>query len=99
MQAQAVTVASSAGSSSTSTRSGRHSSGAGPSSSQGGSGGGGRGGWIHVSDLRRPPDWGRIADPEDIFGSVEVDGRGEFVEPGGNYQESGTYRLLTPDGM
>lgn len=99
VQAQAVTVASSAGSSSTSTRSGRHSSGAGPSSSQGGSGGGGRGGWIHVSDLRRPPDWGRIADPEDIFGSVEVDGRGEFVEPGGNYQESGTYRLLTPDGM
>jgi hypothetical protein len=49
--------------------------------------------------LRRPPDWGRIADPEDIFGSVEVDGRGVFVDLNGNYQESGTYRVVTRDGM
>ncbi|TVY41130.1 hypothetical protein LOCC1_G005813, partial [Lachnellula occidentalis] len=53
--------------------------GAGGASSQGGAGGGGRGGWVHVSDLRAPPDYGRIAWPEDIFGSLEVDGRGEFV--------------------
>ena len=62
-------------------------------------GGGGRGGWVHVSDLRRPPDWGRIADPEDIFGSVEVDSEGKFIGEDGNYQESGTYRVVTRDGM
>lgn len=60
-------------------------------------------------DLRHPPDFGRIPDPEDIFGSVEVDGRGRFVEEEvdsgtgrrrkGNYQESGTYRVVTRDGM
>lgn len=60
-------------------------------------------------DLRHPPDFGRIPDPEDIFGSVEVDGRGRFVEETvdaesgkrrrGNYQESGTYRIVTRDGM
>jgi hypothetical protein len=76
---------------STSTRRGKASSGAGPSA--------GRGGWVHVSDERRPPDWGRIADPEDIFGSVEVDQTGKFVGEGGNYQESGTYRIVTNDGM
>lgn len=73
--------------------------GAGGASSQGGPGGAGRGGWVHVSDNRKPPDFGRIADPEDIFGSVEVDGEGKFVEPAGNYQESGTYRLCTNDGI
>lgn len=34
---------------------------AGGASGQGGAGSGGRGGWIHVSDSRRPPDYGRIA--------------------------------------
>jgi hypothetical protein len=77
--------------------------GAGGASSQGGAGGGGRGGYIHVSDLRAPPDYGRIAWPEDIFGSLEVDGKGEFVvgEGGvkGNWQASGTYRMITREGM
>ena len=77
--------------------------GAGGASSQGGAGGGGRGGWVHVSDLRAPPDYGRIAWPEDIFGSLEVDGNGEFIkgEDGsvGNYMESGTYRVITREGM
>jgi hypothetical protein len=77
--------------------------GAGGASSQGGAGGGGRGGWVHVSDLRAPPDYGRIAWPEDIFGSLEVDGKGEFVQGDdgtvGNYQESGTYRIITREGM
>lgn len=72
--------------------------GAGPASQQGGMGGANRGGWIHVSDQRNPPDWGRIAWPEDIFGSVEVDGNGSFVD-GGNYQASGTYRIVTREGM
>ncbi|KAH6712919.1 hypothetical protein BKA61DRAFT_576518 [Leptodontidium sp. MPI-SDFR-AT-0119] len=79
--------------------------GAGGASSQGGAGGGGRGGWIHVSDLRAPPDYGRIAWPEDIFGSLEVDGRGEFVvsdgeEQGrGNWMVSGSYRVITREGI
>ncbi|EKD17073.1 uncharacterized protein L3040_000399 [Drepanopeziza brunnea f. sp. 'multigermtubi'] len=77
--------------------------GAGGASSQGGAGGGGRGGWVHVSDLRAPPDYGRIAWPEDIFGSLEVDGRGEFVEGEGgvrgNWQESGSYRVVTREGI
>lgn len=29
--------------------------------------------------------------PEDIFGSVEVDGNGNFVGNNGNYQSSGRY--------
>jgi len=74
-------------------------SGAGPTASQGGMGGAGRGGWVHVSDLRKPPDFGRIADPEDIFGSVEVDGEGKFVGEKGSYQESGTYRIVTREGI
>ncbi|KAF2732888.1 hypothetical protein EJ04DRAFT_440250 [Polyplosphaeria fusca] len=73
--------------------------GTGPTSTQGGMGGANRGGWIHVGDRRNPPDWGRIAWPEDIFGSLEVDGNGRFVGDGGNYQASGTYRIVTREGM
>jgi hypothetical protein len=62
-------------------------------------GGANRGGWIHVSDTRNPPDWGRIAWPEDMFGSLEVDGEGRFVDATGNYQTSGTYRMVTREGM
>ncbi|KAL8779282.1 MAG: hypothetical protein Q9213_007014 [Squamulea squamosa] len=73
--------------------------GAGGASSQGGMGGAGRGGHIHVYDYRHPPDYGRIPDPGDIFGSLEVDGKGEFVDGHGNYQTSGTYRMCTRDGI
>ncbi|KAJ5082764.1 hypothetical protein N7532_011807 [Penicillium argentinense] len=71
----------------------------GGASGQGGAGSGGRGGWIHVSDTRRPPEYGRIAWPEDMFGSLEVDGNGQFVDGNGNYQPSGTYRTVTRDGI
>lgn len=64
---------------------------------------------MHVSDTRNPPDYGRIAWPEDIFGSVEVDGEGGFVAAGegeggkgrgvGRYQESGSYRVVTREGV
>lgn len=74
----------------------RSGDGAGAASQQGGMGGANKGGWIHVSDQRNPPDWGRIAWPEDIFGSVEVDGNGLLI---GNWQDSGTYRILTREGM
>ncbi|KAK5164796.1 uncharacterized protein LTR77_009460 [Saxophila tyrrhenica] len=73
--------------------------GAGGASAQGGMGGAGRGGYIHVSDQRNPPDWGRTAWPEDILGSLEVDGNGAFVDGTGRYQRSGTYRVLTHEGM
>jgi hypothetical protein len=73
--------------------------GAGGASSQGGAGGAGRGGYIHVSDQRNPADYGRIAWPEDIFGSLEVDASGNFVGENGNYQESGSYRCVTREGM
>ncbi|PHH75028.1 hypothetical protein CDD80_2674 [Ophiocordyceps camponoti-rufipedis] len=70
--------------------------GAGGASAQGGAGGGGRRGWVHLSDERNPPDFGRIAWPEDILGSVEVDEEGRVV---GRVQPSGTYRLLTNEGI
>jgi len=69
------------------------------SDSSDGAGGAAHGGWIHVSDLRNPPDYGRIAWPEDIFGSVEVDGRGAFSGGNGGWQESGTYRIVTREGV
>jgi hypothetical protein len=37
-----------------------------------------------------------LSRPEDILGSVEVDGKGEIV---GNYQPSGTYRIVTNQGI
>ncbi|KAI9806730.1 MAG: hypothetical protein M1825_006187 [Sarcosagium campestre] len=74
--------------------------GAGGASSQGGAGGGGVGGFIHVYDSRNTPSYGRIPFPEDIFGSMEVDSRGNFVGENGNYQSnSGSYRLITKEGI
>lgn len=73
--------------------------GAGGASAQGGMGGAGRGGFVHVSDERSPPDFGRVAWPEDIFGSLELDGLGGFVEGDGRYQAAGTYRMCTRDGI
>ncbi|KAL2129363.1 hypothetical protein VTI74DRAFT_7900 [Chaetomium olivicolor] len=70
--------------------------GAGGASAEGGAGGAGVGGWVHLSDARNPPDYGRIAWPEDILGSVEVNGRGEIL---GNFQASGTYRIVTNEGI
>ncbi|KAK3309152.1 uncharacterized protein B0T15DRAFT_491683 [Chaetomium strumarium] len=70
--------------------------GAGGASAEGGAGGAGVGGWVHLSDTRNPPDFGRIAWPEDILGSVEVDGKGEII---GNFQASGTYRIVTNQGI
>ena len=73
--------------------------GAGGASAQGGMGGAGRGGFIHVYDERRPPDFGRIPEPEDILGSLQVDSTGKFVDGNGYYSESGTYRVLTREGI
>ncbi|KAL5117058.1 hypothetical protein ACEQ8H_005017 [Pleosporales sp. CAS-2024a] len=68
--------------------------------SPGGSrGAAGHGGFLHVSDGRNPPDYGRIAWPEDIIGSVEVDGHGRFADGTGRWQDSGTYRIVTREGI
>jgi hypothetical protein len=77
----------------------RQQTGSAGASDQGGHGSAGRGGWVHVADQRRIPDFGRIPDPEDIFGSVEVDREGKFVDGNGRYQPSGTYRICTNDGI
>ncbi|KAK6840635.1 hypothetical protein PG995_016389 [Apiospora arundinis] len=66
--------------------------GGGGASAQGGAGGGGMGGHRHA----KPPDYGRIAWPEDILGSIEVDGTGQIV---GEFQPSGTYRIITNEGI
>jgi hypothetical protein len=77
----------------------RQETGSAGASDQGGHGSAGRGGFVHVFDQRRIPEFGRIPDPEDIFGSVEVDGEGHFVDGHGRYEQSGTYRLVTNDGI
>ncbi|GAW17100.1 hypothetical protein ANO14919_065500 [Xylariales sp. No.14919] len=56
----------------------------------------GVGGHVHLSDLRNPPDFGRIAFPEDILGSIEVDGHGKII---GEFEPSGTYRIITNEGI
>jgi hypothetical protein len=73
--------------------------GSGGAMHQGGAGGAGHGGFVHISDERNPPDYGRIAWPEDIIGSVEVNGDGSFTDGSGRWQDSGTYRILTREGM
>lgn len=52
-----------------------------------------------MSDQRNPPDFGRVAWPEDIFGSLEIDGQGKFVDGNGRYQKAGTYRVVTNEGI
>lgn len=73
--------------------------GAGGASAQGGAGGGGRPGYVHLSDTRLPPDYGRIAWPEDIFGSLQVGPDGKLEGADGGYEASGTYRIITREGM
>ena len=52
-----------------------------------------------MADERNPPDFGRVAWPEDILGSLELDGEGKFVDETGRYQRSGTYRVMTHEGF
>ncbi|ORY05656.1 hypothetical protein K493DRAFT_197356, partial [Basidiobolus meristosporus CBS 931.73] len=53
-------------------------------------------GWLHISDERNPPPWGRIPLPEDIFGSVNVVD-GEIIE--GSYQRMLTHRIVSSNGL
>ncbi|KAG9788250.1 hypothetical protein KCU88_g1762, partial [Aureobasidium melanogenum] len=88
IQSQAAVMISSSGTSLFQTAR-RQRTGSAGASDQGGHGGAGRGGWVHVSDTRHVPDFGRIAEPEDIFGSVEVDGSGKFVDGHGRDRKMG----------
>lgn len=54
------------------------------------------GGWVHVTDQRSPPEWGRISDVEDILGSVQVDENGNIIE---GYEPCFGYRVWTRNGM
>ncbi|KAL9543185.1 hypothetical protein MBANPS3_008237 [Mucor bainieri] len=53
-------------------------------------------GWLHIGDERNPPAWGRINFPEDIIGSVELDG-GKIKE--GSYQPMPAHRIITNNGL
>lgn len=66
--------------------------------SQAGYGSGGQTGFMHVADERNAAAYGRIPEPEDIFGCLQVGADGEFVDGHGFYQDSGTYRVLTRKG-
>lgn len=100
VQSDALTFASPAGATLFNTatkRRAKKAAGIGGANFQGGTGGGGVGGWVHVYDQRGVPAFGRIADTEDIIGSLYVDGRGQIVdkETGGKWEENRMYRLLT----
>lgn len=62
LQSQAQALASPAGFNFITARNNRGTgTGAGGASASGGAGGAGVGGWVHLSDERNPPDFGRIA--------------------------------------
>lgn len=53
---------------------------------------------MHIGDERAPAAYGRIPEPEDIFGSLQVNPDGSLAEGTGLFQESGSYRVLTREG-
>ena len=52
--------------------------------------------WLHIGDERNPPPWGRIPYPEDIIGTVFV--QGGVIQPN-TYQPMPTHRLATSNGF
>ncbi|KAJ1547170.1 hypothetical protein HK096_004097 [Nowakowskiella sp. JEL0078] len=55
-----------------------------------------REGWLNINDSRVFVPWGRVGDPEDIFGSIQLQ-KGEIVA--GSYQRLSTHRLLSINGL
>ncbi|KAH9048893.1 hypothetical protein EDB84DRAFT_1434011 [Lactarius hengduanensis] len=53
-------------------------------------------GWMHIHDDRNLPPLNRIGDPDDIIGSVQVEGGKIFAE---TYQAMPSYRVCTADGV
>ncbi|KAI7852809.1 hypothetical protein BDC45DRAFT_512601 [Circinella umbellata] len=52
--------------------------------------------WLHIGDERNPPPWGRIPYPEDIIGTVFIEGG--VIQPN-TYQPMPTHRLVTSNGI
>ncbi|KAH9077617.1 hypothetical protein EDB83DRAFT_2344878 [Lactarius deliciosus] len=53
-------------------------------------------GWMHIHDDRNLPPLNRIGDPDDIIGSVQVEGGKILAE---TYQAMPSYRVCTADGV
>ncbi|CAL1709919.1 unnamed protein product [Somion occarium] len=53
-------------------------------------------GWMHIHDERNPPPLGRIGDPDDIIGSVRIEGGKVMAD---TYQAMPSYRVCTSDGV
>jgi len=53
-------------------------------------------GFSHVIDWRNPPPHGRIPDPEDIFGTVQIE-KGKLLP--NTYQEMPTHRIVSSYGL
>ncbi|KAJ1982168.1 hypothetical protein H4R34_001803 [Dimargaris verticillata] len=53
-------------------------------------------GWTHIADERHPPPYGRIPSPEDIIGSVKVEG-GQIVPE--SYQPMPSHRPVSAHGL
>ncbi|KAI9326401.1 hypothetical protein BDR26DRAFT_135277 [Obelidium mucronatum] len=53
-------------------------------------------GYLNISDVRVFTPWGRVSDPEDLFGAVLLK-EGVIVE--NSYQKMGTHRLVSGNGL
>jgi hypothetical protein len=53
-------------------------------------------GYLNIQDLRAPEHWGRVADPEDILGSVLV--QNQKMVPN-TFEPMPTHRLFTRQGI
>ncbi|KAI9205815.1 uncharacterized protein BJ171DRAFT_53351 [Polychytrium aggregatum] len=53
-------------------------------------------GHLNINDQRVFSPWGRVSDPEDIFGTVLLD-QGRIVP--GSYQRTGSHRVVSREGL
>ncbi|KAI9104829.1 hypothetical protein DFS34DRAFT_604677 [Phlyctochytrium arcticum] len=53
-------------------------------------------GFLNINDQRTPSPWGRVSDPEDILGTIQLD-NGKLVS--GSYEGMPTHRLVSGNGL
>jgi len=53
-------------------------------------------GWMNINDARNVPALGRVGDPDDLLGSVLIEGGNILAD---TYQPMPSYRLCTADGI
>ncbi|KAJ3122100.1 hypothetical protein HK098_003122 [Nowakowskiella sp. JEL0407] len=53
-------------------------------------------GWLNINDSRVFSHWGRVSDPEDIFGSIMLE-KGVMIP--GSYQRMPTHRFVSLNGL